>query len=149
VILDEACHPKCRRGLIGGHGEQQVVDFAGKVGAITRRGNQTNFGIDTDRKDNAATRPRAIADAWNTFAAQEATAFGEVGLQPFQKPWPRFSARNFDGGTAIGIAQTHEGAVQVQRYDQQVSKVGGDGKRFSSYPRHRDARQCHEISEHP
>jgi hypothetical protein len=43
-----ACHPKCRRGVIGCHGEQQLVDFARKVGAITRRGKQTDFGIDAD-----------------------------------------------------------------------------------------------------
>jgi hypothetical protein len=63
VIRDEACHPKCRRGMIGRHGEQQLVDFAGKVGAITRRGNQTEPGIDADGHDNAASRPHAIADA--------------------------------------------------------------------------------------
>jgi hypothetical protein len=63
VILDEVCHPKCRRSVISRHGEQQLVDLAGKVAAITRRANQTEPGIDADGHDNAASRPRAMADA--------------------------------------------------------------------------------------
>src|SRR5712672_3467709 len=149
VILDEACHPKCRRGMIGRHGEQELVDFPGKVGAITRRANQTELGIDADGNDNAATRSRAVADAWDTFVVQERTALGEARPQPFQKRRPWFSSRSLDGGSVFRIAQPHEGGIHIQRIDQQVGKISGDGRWFSSYPRYRDARQRHEIPEQP
>ena len=62
VIVDEACHPKCRCGMIGGHGEQQLVDFGRKVGAIAGRGNHTALGIDADGNDDAAAALRAAAN---------------------------------------------------------------------------------------
>src|SRR6266566_7004655 len=54
VIVDEACCPKCCCGMIRGYGEQQLVNFGGKVGAITRRRNQTAFGSDADGDDYTA-----------------------------------------------------------------------------------------------
>src|SRR5216683_6435073 len=49
VIMDEACRPKCCCGMIRRHGKQQLVNFGGKVGAITRRSDQTALGSDADR----------------------------------------------------------------------------------------------------
>jgi hypothetical protein len=37
----------------------------------------------------------------------------------------------------------------MQRPNEQVGKIGDDDRWFFSYPRHRNARQCHEIPEHP
>jgi hypothetical protein len=37
VSVDEACRPKRRCGMICGYGEQQLVNFRRKVGAITGR----------------------------------------------------------------------------------------------------------------
>ena len=39
VIVDKACCAKCCCGMIGSYGKQQLVNFAGKVGAVTRRSN--------------------------------------------------------------------------------------------------------------
>ena len=93
VIVHEACRPKCRRGMVGGHGEQQLIDFGGKVGAITGRSNQTTLGIDADGNDNAAASLRATADVTNDFPARQAAVDGEMMLQPFRKCAPmRFPA---------------------------------------------------------
>src|SRR6266700_2876688 len=54
VIVDEASCAKCRCGMIRGDGEQQLVNFGGKVGVTTRCRNQTALRIDADRDDNAA-----------------------------------------------------------------------------------------------
>src|SRR6266436_59054 len=85
VIVDEACRPKCCCGMIRRHGEQQLVNFGGKVGAITRRSDQTALGSDADRDDNTAAALRAIANVANDFPARQAAVDGEVILQPFRK----------------------------------------------------------------
>src|ERR1700726_4735871 len=54
VLFDEASGAKRCRGMIRGHGEQQLVNFGGKVGVTTRRRNHTPLGIDADRDDNTA-----------------------------------------------------------------------------------------------
>jgi hypothetical protein len=64
--------------MIGGHGEQQLVDFAGKVGAIAGRRNQTALGIDADGNDDAAAALRAVASVANDFPARQAAALGEI-----------------------------------------------------------------------
>jgi hypothetical protein len=114
VIVDEARHPKCRRGVIGCNGQQQSVNFAGKAGAIARRRNQTALAIKTDGNDNTATSLRAIADARNDFRARQTGVLGDIRLQPVQKRWPCVSAHDFDCGATIGIAQMNEGEVDVQ-----------------------------------
>jgi hypothetical protein len=37
VGVDQAGRPKCRCGMIGGHGEQQLIDFGRKLGTIRGR----------------------------------------------------------------------------------------------------------------
>ena len=113
MIVDEAGHPKCRRGVISRHGEQQLVDFARKVGTIARRRDQTAFGIDADGNDNAATFLRAIADVANDLPARQAAALGEVVLQPFRKSRPCAALRDLDRGLRAGIAQAHKGEVKA------------------------------------
>jgi len=149
VTVDEACHPKCRRGVIGCNGEQQLIGLVGKAGAITRRRNKTTFRIDTDGNDNAVTSFWAIADGSNDSSVRQTTALGEVLLQPFQKRRYRGSSRDFDRSAAGGIAQTHEGEIHIQRYNQQIGEAGGDSRRFARYPRRWDGRQCNEIPKHP
>jgi hypothetical protein len=114
VIVEEACHPKCRRGMVRRHGEQQLVDFAGKVRVMTRRCNQTALGIDADGNDNAAASLRATTDVANDFPARQAVIVGKILLQPFRKRVPCASSRDFDSGTPVGIAQTHKSEVEVQ-----------------------------------
>src|SRR6266853_6490824 len=72
VIVEEACCPKCRCGMIRGHGEQQLVNFGRKVGAITRRRNQTALGSDADGDDNAAAALLATADVVDDFSVRQA-----------------------------------------------------------------------------
>src|SRR5258708_10522985 len=96
VIVDEACHPKCGGGMMGGDGEEQLVDFAGKVGAITRRRNHTALGIDVDGNDDAAASLRAAANIAYDFPARQAAVGAEVLLQPTRKCLPCASTRDFD-----------------------------------------------------
>jgi hypothetical protein len=100
--------------MIRRYGEQQLVDFAGKVGAITRRRNQTALGIDTDGNGNAAASLRAPVGVANDFAARQAAVDGEISLQPFRKCFPCASPGDFDCVTPVGIAQAHKGEVEVQ-----------------------------------
>ena len=114
MIVDKARHPKCGGGTIGGDGEEQLVDFVGKIGAVAHRRNHTALGINADGNDNAAPSLRAIADAANDFPTRQAAVESEILLQPFRKHWPCASARDFDRGTAVGIAQTDKSKVEVQ-----------------------------------
>src|SRR5437763_3397083 len=100
--------------MIGGHGEQQLIDFGGKVNAITRSSNQTALGIDADGDDNAAASRRATVDVANDFATRQEAVEGDILLQPFRKFAPSASPRDFDRGTAVGIAQTHKNEVEIQ-----------------------------------
>ena len=147
MIVEEACHPKCRRGVIGGHGEQQLVDFGRKIGAITRRRNQTSLGIDADGNDDAAAALRAAASVANDFPARQAAVDREILPQPFRKCLPCASPCDFDRGTPAGIAQTHKSEVEVQCVDQHVDELGRDGRRFSADPHSRDRRERHEVSD--
>src|ERR1700730_9561315 len=110
----DACRPKCRCRMIRGHRKQQLVNLGWKVGAITRRRNQTALGSDADGDDDAAAALRAIANVANDFPARQAAVDGEMILQPFRKCWPCGSPRDFYRGTAVGIAQTHKSKVEVQ-----------------------------------
>ena len=66
-------------------GEQQLVIFAGKVGAIARRRDQTALGIDANRNDNTAISPHTAADVANDFPVRQAVIDDEILLQPFRK----------------------------------------------------------------
>jgi len=55
--------------------------------------------------------------------------------------------RDFDRTVAVGIAQTHEGKVQIQQCRQQIGQIGGDGPRFSPYPHRRHCREGDQIPE--
>src|SRR6266478_2583102 len=114
VIVDEACCPKCCCGMIRGHGEQQLVNFGGKVGAITRRRNQTAFGSDADGDDYTAAALRATGDVANDFPVRQAAVDGEMTLQPFRECLPCASPRDFDRCAPVGITQTHKSEVEVQ-----------------------------------
>src|SRR5580700_5745121 len=109
-----ACRPKCRCGMIRGHRKQQLVNLGWKVGAITRRRNQTALGSDADGDDDAAAALRVPANVANDFAARQAAVDGEMILQPFRKCWPCASPRDFYRGAPVGIAQTHKSEVEVQ-----------------------------------
>jgi hypothetical protein len=114
VIVEEACCPKCCCAMIRGHGEQQLVNFGRKVGAITRRRDQTALGIDADGDDNTPALLRATANIANDFPARQAVIDGEMILQPFRKCLPRASPRDFDRGAPVGIAQTHKSEIEAQ-----------------------------------
>src|SRR5437763_10466347 len=85
AIIEEASRPKCCCSMIRRHGEQHLVNFGGKVGAITSRGNQTALAIDADRDDNTAASLRVIANVANDFPARQASVDREMILQPFRK----------------------------------------------------------------
>src|SRR6267143_6029577 len=114
VIVEEACCPKCCCGMIRGHREQQLVNFGRKIGAITRRRNQTALGSDADGDDNAAAALRATSNVANDFPARQVAVDDEMMLQPFRKCLPCGSPRDFDRGTPVGITQTHKSEVEVQ-----------------------------------
>ena len=97
-----------------GDGEQQLVDFGRKVGAITGRGNHTALGIDADGNDDAAAALRAAANLADDFPTRQPGVDGEIFLQPFRKCLPCASPRDFDRGAPVGIAQTHKSEVEVQ-----------------------------------
>src|SRR5260370_7445173 len=63
-----ACRTKCGSSMIGGHGEQHLVNFGRKVGAITRRSNQTALGIDANGDYNPAALLCATANVANDLA---------------------------------------------------------------------------------
>ena len=144
VIVDEACHPKCCCGVISRHREQQLVDFARKVRAITRSCNQASFGVDANRDDDAATSLRVTTEVANGFPARQATVVGKLLLQPFRKCRPSASSCDFNCGAPVGIAQPHKCEVETQCIDQH-GKPAGDGARPSADPGRRDGRQCYEI----
>src|SRR5690349_3596895 len=100
--------------MICRHGEQELVDFAGKIRAIARRRNHAALGIEADRNDNAAASLCAIADVTNDFPARQAAVDGEILLQPFRKCVPCASSRAFDRGTPVWIPQTYKSEVEVQ-----------------------------------
>ena len=114
VIVEEACRPKCRCGMIRRHGKQQLVNLGRKVSVITCRRDQAALGIDADGNDNTAASLRVIADIANDFPARQAAIDGEMILQPFRKCLPCASPRDFDRGAPVGIAQTHKSEVEVQ-----------------------------------
>ena len=47
---------------------------------------------------------------------------GELTLQPFWKPPPRGPAGDVDRFSAPGVAQAHEGKVELQQSDQRVDE---------------------------
>jgi len=67
VSVEEASCPKGCCGMIRRYRKQQLVNLGGKVGATTRRRNQTVLGIDTDRDDNTAASLRTTANVANDF----------------------------------------------------------------------------------
>ncbi len=100
--------------MVRGHGEQQLVNFGWKVGAITRRRNQPAFGINAHWEDNTAASLRAIINIADDFSARQAAVDREMVPQPLGERLPRVSPRNFDCSTPAGIAQTHKSEVKVQ-----------------------------------
>ena len=88
---------------------------------------------------------RAAASVANDLPLRQAAVDGEILLQPFRKSLPCASARDFDRGATVGIAQTHKSEVKVQRVDKHLGEPGDDRGRFSADPRRRDGRQCHEV----
>ena len=54
---------------------------------------------------------------------------------------------HFDCVAALGIAQTHESEIEVQRADQHIGKAFGNDGRVSPDPRRRDCRKGHQFSE--
>jgi hypothetical protein len=69
-------------------------------------------------------------------------------MQPFRKGRACDSSGDFDCGITIGVVQTHEDEIQMQRCDCQIRKFGGDSRRLLPCPHRRDGRQRHNISEH-
>src|SRR5207253_6327287 len=96
---------KCRCGVVRSHRNQELVDLGGKVGPTTRRGDQTALGVDTDGNDETPASLRPVANFGNDLLARQPAEDGEVPLQPFGKPLPCVSPRQFDCGTTRGIAQ--------------------------------------------
>ena len=54
ALVDEGGALKCRRSVIRGQAEQELVGLRGKAHATTGRGNDTALGIDTDGNGNTA-----------------------------------------------------------------------------------------------
>jgi hypothetical protein len=100
--------------MIGGDGEEQLVDFAGKIGAIACRCNNTAFGVDANRNDNAAASLRAPAGFVNDFPVRQAAVDSEILMQPFRKCMPGAALRDFDRGTPVRIAEAHKSEVEEQ-----------------------------------
>ena len=80
VIVEEACRPKCRCGMIRRHGKQQLVNLGRKVSVITCRRDQAALGIDANGNDDAPARRRAAADVGNDLLAR-AGDNGEAALK--------------------------------------------------------------------
>ncbi len=85
ALMKEAGALKCCCGVICRHGQQQLVDLVGEVGATARGSNQTAPGTDTDGNDNAAARLRAPANVGNDFPIRNPADDSEVTLEPFRK----------------------------------------------------------------
>src|SRR6266566_1320907 len=110
----DARRTKCGCRVIRGYGEQQLVDFGGKIGVITRRSNQTPLGSNADGNDNTAALPCAAANVANDFAARQTAINGEMTPQPFRECLPCASPRDFNRGTPARITQPHKSKVEVQ-----------------------------------
>ncbi len=144
-LVDKARVPKCCRSVIRGHGKQLLINLVGKIGAITRRSNETAFAVDTDRNYDPAARLFDPAHLGHDFLLRNVTGHSEALLQPFRKCLPSVPPHHLDGLARRGIAQTHKGEIQLQRSDQHIGEVGGNGGWFSSHPRLRDGRKREEI----
>src|SRR6266536_2467495 len=144
ALVDEACALKCRRSVIRGKAQKQMVNFRGKVGSIAGRGNQTALGIDTDRNDDTAAWLHAVADVRNDLRTREPAALSEMTFQPFRKRLPCPPPRDFDYARGTRIAQTNGNEIKLQQSDQSVGK---SGSRFSANPCCRDSGKRYEIPE--
>src|SRR6202158_5997440 len=133
-------------GVIGSNGKEQLVNLARKVGASGRRSDQASLGIEANGNDDTAAWLRA-AKVGNDFLTRKLADNAWVSLQPFGECFPCVPSHHFDCAAPFGIAQTHKGEIQLQRSDQHIGKPGGNDRRFSSHPRRRDCRKCHELSE--
>jgi hypothetical protein len=100
--------------MIRSYGEQQLVNFSGKISVITRRRNQAALGSDADRNDNTAALLCAAADVADDFTARQAIIDSETGLQPLRECVPCAPPRDFDRSAPRWITQTHKGEVEVQ-----------------------------------
>jgi hypothetical protein len=145
-FVAQACVLKGCRCVIGSHGKQQLINLAGKVGASACRSDQASLGIDANRNDNPAAWLRA-AKVSNDFLTRKLAEAALLSSEPFGECFPCVPPRDFDCGTSFRIAHTHKGEIQVQRSDKHIGKPGGNDRRFSSNPRRRDYRKCHQLSE--
>jgi hypothetical protein len=111
--VDEARALKCCRGVIRSDRQQQLIHRRGKVAAFGGGCNHTSLAVYADGHDQAASPQRVILDVANDLLARERSARGEAVFQPFRKARPRAPPRDIDRSSATGVAQAHEGKVEL------------------------------------
>src|SRR5260370_2915670 len=125
---------KCCRGVSRSYGKQLLINLVGEIRASGRRGNEPAFAVDTDRNHDTAAGFLAPANVTHDFLPRNLAEHSDVLLQPLRKCLPRIPPRHLDHPTACGIAQTHKSEIQLERFDQQIGEIGGNGGPFSSHP---------------
>ena len=110
------CRPDSRRGIATG------VPSHLEIAAFGGGGDDAAFATAADRDGNAAARSRPVANVGNQLFACEASIRAELTLKPFWKPPPRGPSGDVDRFSATGVAQAHEGKVELQQSDQCVDE---------------------------
>jgi hypothetical protein len=144
-LVDQAGILKGRRGLIRSKREQHLFDRGRKIAAFACGSDQPAVAVDTNWEGNRAARLGVVADVGNDRLPWELNPRGGVIFKPFRKPLPCAAACDVDCSSAIGIAQTHEGKVELQQRDEGVGESGCHARGFPPGPRSRDRRQRDEI----
>ena len=147
-LVDEARALERGGGVICSEGQQQLVHRRGKVAAFGGGGNHTSLAVDADRDGEAGSPRRVVADVGNDLLAREWIARGEAAFKPFRKARPRAPPRHLDRSATTGVAQAHEGKIELQQADQCVGEPGRHRRRLASDPHGRDRRQRHEVPQH-
>src|SRR6202162_1092544 len=133
-LVDQECVLKCCCGIIRSHGKQLLIDLVGKIGTITRRRNKTALTVYSNRNYNTAAGFLDPANIGHDFRSRDLTEPDEAFLQPFGKSLPAVTPYHLDRLAPYRIAQTHKSEIQLERSDQQIGEVGGNGGRLSPHP---------------
>src|ERR1700688_3017510 len=144
-LIDKECVLKCCCGIIRSHGKQLLIDLVGKIGAITRHRNETPLAIYANGNYNSAAGFLDPTNIGHDFRPRNLNERSETLLQPFRESLPAVSRYHLDRRGPCGIAQAHKSEIQLERSNQQIGEVSGNGRRLSPYPRLWDHRKCKEI----
>ena len=122
-----------------------VADRSGwEIGEITRR-HETALAVSSNRNYNTAAGFLDPANVGRDFRSRDLSEPDKTLLQPFGKSLPAVPPYDLDRLVPSWIAQTHKREIQLERSDQQIGEVGGNGGRFSSHPCLWDRRKRQEI----